>query len=91
MVLLATACAGGVDGVYGSEDGTKTLELRDDGTFRYDLGPVAVELAEGPIVLNGRYEVEQDRIRLLHDGEVIDEGTIEGDRLVLNNGVFVRL
>lgn len=91
VALLATACAGSVAGVYRSERGLKTLELRDDRTFRMDLGPVAAGLAEGPIVLNGRYEVQDDTIRLVHQGNVIDEGTIEGDQLVLDNGVFVRL
>ncbi|HEX2032147.1 MAG TPA: hypothetical protein VHL78_12245 [Actinomycetota bacterium] len=90
LVLVGTACGGSVAGLYRSEASLKTLELSDDGTFRLDLGVAAAELAEGPIVLEGRYEVEDGTIRLFHEGNVIDEGTVKGDRVVLeNNGVLV--
>lgn len=91
VAVAGTACSRSVAGVYRSERGLKMLQLNENETFRFDFGPAAADIAAGRIILDGRYELEENTIRLLHDGNVLDEGTIEGDRLVLNNGVFVRL
>ncbi len=92
VAILAAGCSSSsVAGLYGSEDGTKTLELAEDGRFAFDFGHALAELGSGSALVVGRYEIAGQRIKLFHRGRVVITLRVEGDHLVMEDGtVLVR-
>lgn len=87
--ILASGCSSSVAGLYRSEDGTKTLELAEDGRFAFDFGHAAAELGPGSALLTGRYETDDGSVRLVHRGRPIMELRVQGDELVMEDGTVL--